>query len=96
MEFNLRVDNLDDFKIDFVMDGVFFFKMVYGLLESYWINNGGGEIELKNIKINGCYKDMISMSWINWVSVFGELEFDDVFLIINKEKMMIDNGCLIM
>lgn len=96
LEFNLQVDNLDDPRIDFAMDGVFPLKMAYGLLESYRISNGGGEIEFKNIKINGRYNDMISTSRINRVDASGELEFDDAFLTINKEKMMIDNGRLLM
>ncbi|NRB51606.1 MAG: AsmA family protein [Saprospiraceae bacterium] len=96
LEFDLQVDNLDDPRINFAMDGVFPLKMAYGLLESSRISNGGGEIELKNIKINGRYNDMISTSRINRVDASGELEFDNAFLTINKEKMMIDNGRLIM
>ena len=96
LEFDLSIQNLDDPVIDFAMDGVFPLKMAYGLLESYRITNGGGEIELKDIKINGRYQDMISTSRINRVKATGELEFDDAFLTINKEKMMIDRGRLIM
>lgn len=96
LDFNLRIDNLDDPQIDFAMDGVFPLKMAYGLLESYRISDGGGEIELKNIKINGRYHDMLSTSHINRVQASGELEFDDAYLTINKEKMMIDNGRLLM
>ena len=96
LEFDLQVDNLDDPRIDFAMDGVFPLKMAYGLLESYRISNGGGEIELKNIKVKGRYNDMISTNRINRVDASGELEFDDAFLTINKEKMMIDNGRLLM
>jgi len=96
LEFDLQVDNLDDPSIDFAMDGVFPVKMAYGLLKSYRISNGGGEIELKNIKINGRYQDMISTSRINRVTATGEVTFDDAFLTINKEKMMIDRGRLIL
>lgn len=96
LDFNLEVNNLDDPHINFAMDGVFPLKMAYGLLESYRISDGGGEIELKHIKINGRYNDMLSTSRINRVETSGELEFDDAYLTINKEKMMIDNGRLLM
>ncbi|MEZ5041248.1 MAG: AsmA family protein [Saprospiraceae bacterium] len=96
LEFDLLVNNLDDPSIDFAMDGVLPLKMVYGLLESYRISDGGGEIELKNIKLSGRYKDMISTSRINKVNTTGEIEFDDAYLTINKEKMMFDRGRLLL
>ena len=88
----LKVSNLDDPLIDFTVDGVLPLASVYGLLDHPSIKSGDGEIEIKNFRLKGKYKDMLSPNRIGRVKTSGVLEFDDAELKINKEKMMIDKG----
>jgi len=90
----LKVSNLDDPFIDFTIDGVLPLASVYGLLDHPTIKGGDGEIEIKNFRLKGKYKDMLSPSRIGRVKTSGVLEFDDAELKINKEKMMIDKGII--
>lgn len=90
----LKVSNLDDPLIDFTVDGVLPLASVHGLLDHPAIKSGDGEIEIKNFRLKGKYKDMLSPSRIGRVKTSGVLEFDDAELKINKEKMVIDKGII--
>ncbi|MEM9819810.1 MAG: hypothetical protein AAF985_02005 [Bacteroidota bacterium] len=88
----LKIVNLDDPNIDFTIDGVLPLSSVYTLLENPAISDGDGEIEVKNFRLKGRYKDMISPSRIGRVKNSGVLEFDDAELTINGENMLVDKG----
>jgi len=90
----MRVTNLDDPKIQFFLDGVLPVKSFYGLLNNPAITDGSGEVEIKRLKIDGMYKDMITPSRIGRVKTSGALEFDDVAMTINEEDIMLDRGML--
>ena len=96
LELQLKVANFDDPRINFLMDGVVPISSIYGLFGNPKISKGSGEIEIKNLKLNGRYKDMIRTNRIARVKAGGELEFDDVSLTINDEKLIIDRGTLVL
>ncbi|MEK7253419.1 MAG: AsmA family protein, partial [Bacteroidota bacterium] len=91
---SLRMDNLDDPYIDFSADGAVPLGYVYGLFNSPAITGGGGEIEFKNLKLNGLYNDMLSVSRIMAVTMSGDISFDDASLKVNEENMVFDRGSL--
>ncbi|MCG8328190.1 MAG: AsmA family protein [Chitinophagales bacterium] len=94
VEMRLQVNNFDDPRIDFFLDGVVPLNSAYGLFGNPGITDGSGEIEIKRLVINGDYEDMINPSRIAQVKASGALEFDDAGLKINEEEMLIDRGVL--
>ncbi len=92
---SLRIVNLDSPIITFGIDGVLPLNSVYGLLDNPNIKKGDGELEIKNLKIKGRYKDMITPGRIGKVKANGVIEFDDASLTINKETLIVDRGSLI-
>ena len=94
LELSLDVDDLDDPQIDFAMDGIVPVGMVYGFIGDPRIQKGGGKIEVKNLVLKGRYEDMIRTTRIDRVEAGGELEFDDAYLQIEDENLMLDRGIL--
>lgn len=99
VELRLEVANLDDPRVDFELDGVLpvdgIYKFVAEALEDSRINGGVGEIEIKQLKLRGRYKDMLNTSRIGRVEAGGELVFDDAGLQIGKKRLTIDRGALV-
>ncbi len=95
-EMKLKIENLEDPKIDFELDGNLPLESVYGLLNNEAITDGDGEIEIKDLNIKGRYEDMLSTSRISRVDAGGTIEFDDASLTINKQEMIVDRGKLIL
>jgi hypothetical protein len=94
IELSMKVDNFDDPNIRFNADGVVPLNAVYGFMGSDRITSGSGEIEIRDLRLNGRFNDMINPSRISRVDAGGQLEFDDASLTINDEKMIIDRGVL--
>ncbi len=98
LELGLRVENLDDPLIDFQMDGVVPLAAVYQFLAEELgdsrINDGFGEIEIRQLRLNGRYQDMISTSRISRVAAVGELTLDDAGIRIGDERLFVDRGVL--
>ncbi|MEN0005031.1 MAG: AsmA family protein [Bacteroidota bacterium] len=94
VELGLRIEDLDDPKINFQADGIVPLKSVYGLLDNPAITDGGGELEVRSLKLDGRFEDMINTSRISRVNAGGQIEFDDAFLTINEEKILLDRGVL--
>lgn len=91
-EGQLRISNLDNPLIDLKLDGVLPMESIYGLFESPIITDGDGEIELKQIRLKGRYKDIISPYGIGRVDTAGEIEFDDAELTVNRKTVLVDKG----
>jgi len=96
VEIKLSVNNADNPKIDFNLDGAIPMKSVYKLFDNPNITGGRGEVEIKNLAVKGKYKDMLSMSKINRVDASGELVLDDASLIFKDEKIIFDRGSVIL
>ena len=96
IELQLSVKGLDNPFIDFALDGVLPLESVYGLFNSEQVTDGHGEIEIKDVQLKGYYNDMIRTSRISRVEASGVLEFDDAGFTMNKEKLIIDRGNLIL
>jgi len=98
VELRLRLENLDDPSIDFLLDGVVPLSAVYQFLAEELgdsrINAGFGEIEIDQLRLNGRYKDMISPGRISRVAAVGELTMDDAGIRIGDERLIIDRGVL--
>ena len=91
---NLVIEDLDNPEVDLLADGALPVGYVYGLFGNPAITGGSGEIEIRNLKVNGLYKDMISVSNIMDVAMSGDINFDDATLEVNHEKIIIDRGIL--
>ena len=91
---DLTIKNLDNPMVDFQADGALPMGYIYDLFNNSAFTGGSGEIEIRNLKVNGLYKDMISISNIFAVTMSGDINFDDATLKINDEKMIIDRGLL--
>ena len=96
IELGLHIGNFDDPRITFQLNGALPLDAVYGLLDSPVITDGDGEIEIDQLKISGRYDDMINMNQIRRVKSSGRIEFDDAELTINKERMIVDRGDLVL
>lgn len=91
-DMRLKVENLDDPDIEFLLDGALPMNAIFGLFNNPKITDGSGEIEVKNLTLKGRRKDMISVSRIAKVEAAGEVEFDDASLKINGENLILDRG----
>lgn len=94
LEMSGQVKNFDDPVITFRMDGVLPLSSFYNVFGKPNITDGFGEIEFKQINIDGRYEDLINPARIRAVSASGELEFDDAGLIIGGEELILDRGVL--
>lgn len=94
IEMALRIDNFEQPVIDFSLDGALPLNAVYGLLNNPAISAGSGEIEIKDLRLEGNYEDMIRPNRIANVKTSGSLEFDDASFTMNKEKLILDRGSL--
>jgi hypothetical protein len=95
-EMRLRADNLDNPQLDFYVNGTVPVEAVYGFLNNPKITGGSGTVEIKNLKLNGLYHDMINPNRVEQVQASGEIEFADAALTVNEEKMTIDQGRLLL
>lgn len=95
-EMRLLVNDFDQPNIDFQMNGVVPVNAVFGFLDNPKITEGSGEVEIKNLTLQGKYQDMIDPRRAAQVQAGGEIEFDDAALTINDEKMVIDQGKLLL
>ncbi len=91
---DLTIKNLDNPMVDLKADGALPIRDIYGLFNNPAIVDGSGEIEIRNLKVNGLYKDMININNIFSVAMSGDISFDDAALKVNEEKMVIDRGLL--
>jgi hypothetical protein len=94
LEGGLRISNLDDPLIDFNLNGTIPLESVYGMLNSSIITDGDGDIEMKELRIKGKLKDIISPYGIGRVKTSGDIEFDRASMTINDKDVMIDKGLL--
>ena len=96
IESKLKISNLENPNIQLDLDGTLPLESIYHLLDMDNIEDGDGEMELRNIHINGNYEDMINTSRIHKVYASGEIEFDDASLTINDEELTLDKGIVAM
>ena len=93
---DLKVRNLDNPYIDFFMDGVIPMKSVHRALGSEYISEGFGEVEIKEVYVQGNYNDLIRVSRVDRAKNTGSIEFDDAGVVMNGRKLIIDRGALVM
>ncbi len=88
----LFVEGFNNPLIDFRFEGNIPMEATFGLLGNEGFTDGSGAIELKNIIIEGRYKDMISLYRIPNVKANGLIGFQDMTLEIGSESMSLSNG----
>ncbi len=93
---SLRVEDMDDPKIDLKADGAVPVGEVYGLLNNPAITGGDGEVEIQNLSLSGYYSDMVNIRSITAVEMSGDVIFDDASLNINGETLTFDTGKLLL
>lgn len=93
---SLRVEDLDDPKIDLKADGAIAVGEAFGLLNNPAITGGSGEVEIQNLSLSGYYSDMVNIKSIATVEMSGDVVFDDATLDINGEKLTFDTGKLLL
>jgi hypothetical protein len=100
IEIKMRVDNFDDPKVDFALDGSIPMKAAYPFLREALadtrISGGEGEIALKGLRLRGRYKDMIDPARIERVEVAGQVSLEGLGLLIDKEKVRFTRGALVL
>jgi len=94
IESELKLTNLEEPTINLKMDGTLPLNSIYNLFDSPMITDGKGEVEIRDLALEGRYADMINPSRIHRVKSSGTLEFDDASLTINDEKIVFDKGIL--
>jgi len=94
VQMKVKLSNLDDLYLKFLLDGTVPMTSIYGFFENKDISKAYGEIEINKLKIDGRLQDMSNPSRISKVKASGTLEFDDAGLRIKKEKVIIDKGIL--
>lgn len=93
-DMRLRVHDLDDPHIDFSLDGIIPVAAVYRLLDANAIQQGKGNIEIRDLHLEGRYADMLRPERMPRVKVSGTLALDDAGLRINGEELEVDHGML--
>ena len=96
IESKLKVSNFSSPHIQLDLNGTLPVESIYQLMGLDYIEDGDGEMELRNIHINGNYEDMIRTSRIHKVYASGEIEFDDTAVTINGEELTLDRGVVAM
>ena len=96
IESKLKVSNLNDPHIQLDLNGTLPIEAIYEFMRIDYIEDGDGEMELRNIHINGKYEDMTRTSRIHRVYASGEIEFDDAAITINGEELILDKGVVAM
>lgn len=94
IESKVRVTNLDNPRIQMDLDGTLPVESILPLLGYSSITDGDGEIEFRNVRIDGKYSDMIRTSRIHRVNLAGIIELDDAEVTINKETLVFDRGTI--
>ncbi|MFK7984258.1 MAG: AsmA-like C-terminal region-containing protein [Saprospiraceae bacterium] len=94
IESQLKLTNLENPIINLKLDGTLPLESIYTLFDSPIITDGDGEMEIRNLELEGRYEDMINPSRIHRVKSSGTLEFDDAELTINGEDLVLDRGIL--
>ncbi len=92
MEMKLKIEDLDDPKVNFRFNGGIPMDGIYKAFGSEIITDGGGDIEVHDFELNGLYEEMINPSLVYRVEMRGLVEFDDAMLKINGEKLTVDKG----
>lgn len=96
IELLLQANNLEDPDIRFGLNGALSMAAAFPLFGGENISDGSGKIVIQNLQIDGRYNDMIRASRINRVKANGTVAFDDVSLTMNKKKLLIDRGDLVL
>ncbi|MBK9014573.1 MAG: AsmA family protein [Saprospiraceae bacterium] len=93
---SLKIEDLDNPRVDLKADGVLPIGYMYGLLGNPGIKGGDGKIEIQNLSLNGFYNDMVDINRIMSVAMTGDVILDDAALEINGESIMFDRGKLLL
>jgi AsmA-like C-terminal region len=94
VEMRLAVYNLNEPFIDFFLNGTIPLNSTFGLLNQPHITDGKGNIQVRQLALQGKYKDMLSSDKINTVKTSGHIEFDNATLVVNKNEVKVPTGSI--
>jgi len=94
IESRLKVTNLENPKIQLDLDGTLPVESIFPMFGYASITDGDGEMEFRNVHLDGRYEDMIRTSRIHKVNASGMIELDDAEVTINKETLVFDKGLI--
>lgn len=92
LSLSLLVDNFEDPKIDFSLDGILPMAAFYGISGNPKIKRGSGEIIMDHIYINGRIKDLQTPSRLAYVKSSGKLVFKEASINYNDEDLTLVSG----
>lgn len=96
IQFDFKLNNLDDPRIDCKLNGKLPMDLVAGFADKEYISDSDGAIDIDHLVLKGRYKDMVSTSRIAKVELGGNVVFDNASLTINKEKVVLSSGPILL
>lgn len=92
LNFQLKITELDDPRVDFRLQGALPLKAAYGLINDSRISSGDGLVRIPNLTVQGRYADMRSMQTVSRVFADAEVQFEDAKLIYNSALIHLPTG----
>jgi AsmA-like C-terminal region len=94
LNFDLKVNNLDDPTLDFKFNGTVAMEAAYGLFDNPMIASGDGNLIVSAMQVTGKYADMQSMNTISQVNLSGVLQFQDASVVYNGKNVVFKDGSI--
>lgn len=92
---SLKMQGLQNPKIDFSFNGGVSLAAIYGLLGKQ-VTKGSGYIDIEELSLNGYYKDMIDTRRITKVKLVGAINFDKASMLVNEIPLGIETGRIVL
>ena len=96
IELKLKVTDLDDPFVDAYFNGAISLGAVYKFANSDLITDASGDLEIYDLEVHGRYEEMMNPNLMYKVQSSGKVDFDDAMIKVNKEKITVDKGSLIL
>ncbi|MEL6656609.1 MAG: AsmA family protein [Bacteroidota bacterium] len=89
---DLTVENFNDPRIIFAANGTLAPGALMGFIPDERISDGTGTVHLRNLRVSGRYKDMVSNQRSGRAKMSGELDFEGAGFTINGEDVQLSEG----
>lgn len=93
---NLSIENFDNPQIKLAADGKLAIGALLPFIPDERITNAGGLIDVKNLKLEGRFSDMVRTSKVERVHLSGEVAVDQASLTINNEIIRLNKGSILL
>lgn len=92
IDFQLKITDIGNPKIDFKGNGEMPLKSMHKLLGREDVTDGAGTIKLSDLSLKGYYKDIIDPKRIYKVENSGKISFEDAMVKLKGEELKIEKG----